>query len=93
LTLVWRRGAVAHLGLSGVMDLERGTADARRRHLPHLFHDQAHYQRGALLMLLEEGKIALDDPVHKYIPGFAKLPYSPAAIWRAAFSPRHPQSR
>ena len=27
----------------------------------------------ALLMLLEEGKIALDDPVHRYIPGFAKL--------------------
>ena len=27
----------------------------------------------ALLMLLEEGKVALDDPVHRFIPGFANL--------------------
>ena len=28
----------------------------------------------ALLMLLEEGKVALDDPVHRFIPGFENLP-------------------
>ena len=27
----------------------------------------------ALLMLLEQGKVALDDPVHRYIPGFEHL--------------------
>ena len=43
-------------------------ADARRRHLPDRQHDQDLYG-GAGLRLVAQGKIALDDPVSKYLPG------------------------
>lgn len=72
LTLVWRRGALAHQSQSGVIDLERGMpmrADAIFR----IYSMTKPVTSVALLMLLEEGKIALDDPVHLYIPGFARL--------------------
>jgi CubicO group peptidase (beta-lactamase class C family) len=72
LTLVWRQGALAHQSMSGVLDMERGTpmrADAIFR----IYSMTKPITSVALLMLLEEGKIALDDPVHRYIPGFAKL--------------------
>jgi CubicO group peptidase (beta-lactamase class C family) len=72
LTLVWRRGAVAHLGMSGVMDLERNTA-MREDAIFRIYSMTKPITSVALLMLLEEGKIAFDDPVHRYIPGFAKL--------------------
>jgi CubicO group peptidase (beta-lactamase class C family) len=72
LTLVWRRGEVVHLGQSGVLDLERQTpmrADAIFR----LYSMTKPITSVALLMLMEEGKVALDDPVHRFLPGFEKL--------------------
>ena len=72
LTLIWRRGGIAHLGLSGMIDLERGTA-MREDAIFRIYSMTKPITSVALLMLLEEGKIALDDPVHRYIPGFEKL--------------------
>ena len=72
LTLIWRRGAVAHLGLCGVSDLERGTAMAEDT-IFRLYSMTKPITSVALLMLLEEGKVALDDFVHRYIPGFQHL--------------------
>ena len=72
LTLVWRRGALAHQSQSGVIDLERGTP-MRPDAIFRIYSMTKPITSVALLMLLEEGKIALDDPVHRYIPGFAKL--------------------
>ena len=72
LTLVWRRGALAHQSLSGVIDQERGTP-MRRDAIFRIYSMTKPITSVALLMLLEEGKIALDDPVHRYIPGFALL--------------------
>src|SRR3984957_15558791 len=73
LTLIWRRGAVAHLSLSGLIDLERG-APMREDAIFRIYSMTKPVTSVALLMLLEQGKIALDDPVHRYIPGFAGLP-------------------
>ena len=72
LTLVWRRGEIAHLGLSGVSDLERGTAMAEDA-IFRIYSMTKPVTSVALLMLLEEGKVALDDFVHRYIPGFEHL--------------------
>ena len=73
LTLIWRRGEIAHLGLSGVSDLERGTA-MREDAIFRIYSMTKPVTSVAILMLLEEGKLALDDFVHRYIPGFEHLP-------------------
>ena len=72
LTLVWRRGAVRHLGLSGSIDLARGRA-MRADAIFRIYSMTKPITAVALLMLLEQGKVALDDPVHRYIPGFENL--------------------
>jgi CubicO group peptidase (beta-lactamase class C family) len=72
LTLIWRRGEVAHLGLSGVTDLERGTAMAEDA-IFRIYSMTKPVTSVAALMLLEEGKLGLDDFVHRYIPGFEHL--------------------
>jgi CubicO group peptidase (beta-lactamase class C family) len=72
LTLVWRQGTLAHQSMSGVLDMERGTA-MRADAIFRIYSMTKPITSVALLMLLEEGRIALDDPVHRYIPGFAKL--------------------
>jgi CubicO group peptidase (beta-lactamase class C family) len=72
LTLVWRRGETVHLGLSGVTDLERGTA-MREDAIFRIYSMTKPVTSVAALMLLEEGKLGLDDFVHRYIPGFEHL--------------------
>ena len=72
LTLIWRRGAVAHLSMSGFIDMERKTA-MREDAIFRIYSMTKPITSVAFLMLLEEGKVALDDPVHRYIPGFENL--------------------
>jgi CubicO group peptidase (beta-lactamase class C family) len=72
LTLIWRRGAVAHLSMSGVIDKERKIA-MREDAIFRIYSMTKPITSVAFLMLLEEGKVALDDPVHRYIPGFENL--------------------
>jgi len=72
LTLIWRRGRIAHSSLVGKMDIGRDhpmRADAIFR----LYSMTKPVTVVALLMLMEEGRIALDDPVSRTIPGFANL--------------------
>src|SRR3954469_23913639 len=71
-TLICRQGAVHHLGMSGSIDLARGRA-MREDAIFRIYSMTKPITAVALLMLLEEGKIALDDPVHRYIPGFEHL--------------------
>jgi CubicO group peptidase (beta-lactamase class C family) len=72
LTLIWRRGHVAHSSLVGLMDTGRGTA-MRPDAIFRLYSMTKPVTAVALLMLMEEGRIALDDPVSRFIPGFAHL--------------------
>ena len=70
LLLVARDGAIAHLAPQGSADLARGrpvTADTLFR----IYSMTKPVTSVALLMLLEEGLVQLDDPVAKYIPAFA----------------------
>ncbi|MFP6900212.1 MAG: serine hydrolase domain-containing protein [Opitutales bacterium] len=69
-------GKVVHFGTYGKMDLARDkemTADAIFR----IYSMSKAISTAAALMLLEEGKYALDDPVSKYIPEFKEL-----TVWK-----------
>lgn len=71
-TLIWRRGRVAHRSMVGAIDMARKKAmchDAIFR----LYSMTKPVTTVALLMLMEEGRIALDDPVQRFIPQFADL--------------------
>lgn len=72
LTLIWRRGEIRHFGLSGAIDLARGKA-MRADALFRIYSMTKPVTAVALLMLMEENAVALDDPVHRYIPGFENL--------------------
>ncbi len=72
LTLIWRRGEVAHLSLTGQSDIGRATP-MREDAIFRIYSMTKPITSVALLMLLEEGKVALDDPVARFIPGFAGL--------------------
>lgn len=72
LTLVWRHGEIAHKSLLGSIDLARGTV-MREDAIFRLYSMTKPVTTVALLMLMEEGRIALDDPVTRFIPGFANL--------------------
>jgi len=71
-TLIWRRGRVAHHSLVGVMDIGRATP-MRQDAIFRLYSMTKPVTAVALLMLVEEARIALDDPVTRFIPGFANL--------------------
>jgi CubicO group peptidase (beta-lactamase class C family) len=72
LTLIWRRGRVAHKSLVGSIDLARAVP-MREDAIFRLYSMTKPLTAVALLMLMEEGRIALDDPVAHYIPEFADL--------------------
>jgi CubicO group peptidase (beta-lactamase class C family) len=68
-TLVARRGKVVHAEAHGVSDMERGT----RMEIGTRFRLASMTKpvtAVAVLMLMEDGKLLLSDPVSKYIPEF-----------------------
>ena len=72
LTLVARKGQVAHLSALGQMDLERNkpmTEDTIFR----IYSMSKPITSIALMMLYEHGHFQLDDPVYKYIPEWRNL--------------------
>ncbi len=72
LTLIWRRGELAYKSRLGSIDLARGTA-MREDAIFRLYSMTKPITTVALLMLMEEGRIALDDTVARFIPAFADL--------------------
>jgi len=71
-TLIWRRGAIAHSSMVGLMDRDRGVP-MRTDAIFRLYSMTKPVTAVALLMLVEEGRIALDDPVSRFIPALANL--------------------
>ncbi|HEY3697253.1 serine hydrolase domain-containing protein [Phenylobacterium sp.] len=70
--VVSRRGEVAHSTVLGLRDVERGvrcTDDTLFR----IYSMTKPITSVAMMMLVEEGAVALDDPVSKYIPEWADL--------------------
>jgi CubicO group peptidase (beta-lactamase class C family) len=71
-TLVARNGQIAYLEAQGVMDL-----DSKRPMQPDSMFRIASMSKPvaavAILMLAEEGKVRLNDPVSRFIPAYANL--------------------
>lgn len=72
LTLVARRGEIAHVGVRGLADRERGTLVAEDT-IFRIYSMTKPVTSVAFMMLVEEGRVALDDPVHRYIPEWKDL--------------------
>lgn len=68
-TLVARNGRIAHLEAHGLMDLEAETP-MRTDAIFRLASMTKPVAAAAVLMLVEEGRIQLTDPVGKYLPSF-----------------------
>jgi CubicO group peptidase (beta-lactamase class C family) len=85
LTLIWRGGRIAHHSMVGSMDLARGTP-MREDAIFRLYSMTKPVTAVALLMLMEEGKLALDDPAEKFIPGFAGLKLADGGAPRRAMT-------
>ena len=72
LTYVWRRGQLVHTGLCGQMDIERGKP-MREDAIFRIYSMSKPITAAALMMLVEEGLIGLDDTVHSHIPAWKDL--------------------
>lgn len=70
-TLVARRGRIAHFAAFGKQDLESGTPMARDTIFRIASQSKA-VTSVAAMVLIEEGKLLLSDPVSRYIPAFKK---------------------
>ncbi len=82
-TLVARRGHLVHFEAHGLMDIESKkpmTKDALFR----LASSSKPITAAAILILMEEGKLKLTDPVSKYIPEFRNSKVAVEAVRTAA---------
>ncbi len=71
-TIVARKGKVAHFEAQGLMDVEAKTP-MRKDAIFRMASMSKPVTGVAILMLVEEGKVRLTDPVSRFIPGFKDL--------------------
>ncbi len=69
---VFRRGEIAHTAVMGLADAERG-APLKDDSIFRIYSMTKPITSLAFMMLVEEGKVALDDPVSRYIPSWKNL--------------------
>lgn len=72
LTCIYRKGQLVHTGLCGRMDIERDKP-MREDAIFRIYSMSKPITAVALMMLVEEGLIGLDDPVHGHIPAWKDL--------------------
>ena len=72
LTYVYRKGQLVHTGMCGQMDIER-SKPMREDAIFRIYSMSKPITAVALMMLVEEGLIGLDDAVHSYIPAWRNL--------------------
>ena len=72
LTYIYRKGHLVHTGMSGHMDIERGKP-MREDAIFRIYSMSKPITAVALMMLVEEGMIGLDDAVHSHIPAWQNL--------------------
>lgn len=69
---VYRRGKVVHSASQGYADLER-KVPVKDDTIYRIYSMTKPITSVAFMMLVEEGRVALDEPVHKYIPEWKNL--------------------
>ena len=72
LTMIYRRGMLAHIGVSGSLDLGRGKK-MREDAIFRIYSMSKPITAVALMMLAEEGLIGLDDDVATYVPSWKNM--------------------
>jgi CubicO group peptidase (beta-lactamase class C family) len=77
--LVYRRGKLVHSTVQGFADLERKVA-MKDDTIFRIYSMTKPLTSVAFMMLVEEGRVALDEPVHKYIPEWKNLGVFQAGI-------------
>jgi CubicO group peptidase (beta-lactamase class C family) len=70
--LVYRRGQLVHSAVQGFADIERKTV-MKDDTIFRIYSMTKPITSVAFMMLFEEGRVALDEPVHKYIPEWKNL--------------------
>src|SRR5580692_3036822 len=70
--LVYRRGQLVHSAVQGFADLER-KVPVKDDTIYRIYSMTKPITSVAFMMLVEEGRVALDEPVHKYIPEWKDL--------------------
>ncbi|MBI5263753.1 MAG: beta-lactamase family protein [Bradyrhizobium sp.] len=70
--LVYRRGKVVHSSVQGFADLER-KVPVKDDTIFRIYSMTKPLTSVAFMMLVEEGHVAIDEPVHKYIPEWKDL--------------------
>ncbi|HVX75900.1 MAG TPA: serine hydrolase domain-containing protein [Bradyrhizobium sp.] len=70
--LVYRRGKVVHSAVQGLADIER-RLPVKDDTIFRIYSMTKPITTVAFMMLFEEGRVALDEPVHKYIPEWKDL--------------------
>jgi CubicO group peptidase (beta-lactamase class C family) len=86
--VVYRRGKLVHSAVQGFADLERKAA-LKDDTIFRIYSMTKPITSIAFMMLVEEGRVALDEPVHKYIPEWKNLGVFQAGI-APAFLTRPP---
>jgi CubicO group peptidase (beta-lactamase class C family) len=86
--LVYRRGKVVHHAVQGFADIERKMA-VKDDTIFRIYSMTKPITSVAFMMLVEEGRVALDEPVHRYIPEWKNLGVFQAGI-APAFLTRPP---
>ncbi len=69
---IWRRGELAHSALTGSMDIERGKT-WRDDAIVRIYSMTKPITAVALMMLVEEGKLGLEDLVEAHIPSWKDM--------------------
>ena len=80
--LVYRRGQIVHRSSQGLADLERKTP-VKDDTIYRIYSMTKPITSIAFMMLVEEGRVALDEPVHKYIPEWKSLGVFQAGVYPA----------
>jgi CubicO group peptidase (beta-lactamase class C family) len=70
--LVYRRGKIVHSAVQGLADVER-KVPLKDDTIFRIYSMTKPITSVAFMMLVEEGRVALDEPVHKYIPEWKNL--------------------
>ena len=78
--LVYRRGHIAHFTSQGFADLERRQPVGEDT-IYRIYSMTKPITSVALMMLVEEGLIGIEDPVHKYIPSWKDLRVYVSGTW------------
>jgi CubicO group peptidase (beta-lactamase class C family) len=80
--MVHRRGHLVHHSLQGLADIER-KIPVKDDTIFRIYSMTKPIASIAFMMLVEEGRVALEEPVHKYIPEWKNLGVFQAGVWPA----------